>query len=256
MSKHGIIGRVTQLARADVGAIIATAPDPQHMADWLRRDYTATMAEAGQAVAQLVSNLRIAETDQEEDAEVAWHWSEAAEAASRRADELRAAGDAIDADRLDTLAMVALERQLIAETDVETARHTTAAQRESVARLTDGLGQLTARMADLERMRVAMTARPASAPATLAAPAATEEAAVLDAASDIARFEDKLRREIARSQGAGAMAASPLDAQFARLQNPGHRPELEQRLRSLKAGRAMAAAKAKIEAQAHDQPFR
>jgi phage shock protein A len=256
MSKHGIIGRVAQLARADIGAMVAAAPDPQVMLERLRRDYTATTAEAGQAVAQLVTNLRVAEDDQREDAAVAVAWSKAAEAASQQADELRASGDAGDADLFDGLAMVALERQLIAENDVETSRHTTAAQRESVARLTDGLGQLTARLADLERTQATMTPAPSSETTQWRVSAAVEDDDVLDPARDVARFDAKLRREGARARGAGAMPASPQDAQFAGLSDPRHRPEIEERLKSLKAGRAMAAAKAKIEAQAHDQPFR
>jgi phage shock protein A len=254
MSKHGIIGRVTQLARADIGAMVATAPDPRVMLDRLRRDYTATTAEAGQAIAQLVSNLGVAENDQREDADVAVAWSKEAEAASQQADELRASGVAVDADMFDALAMVALERQLMAENDVETSRHTTDAQRESVARLTDGIGQLSARLADLDRAQATMMARPSSANVTASAAVADED--VLDPAGDVARFDAKLRREGARAHGAGAMPASPLDVQFAGLENPEHRPEIEERLKSLKAGRAMAAAKAKIEAQAHDQPFR
>jgi phage shock protein A len=224
------------------------------MLERLRRDYAATTAEAGQAIAQLVANLRVAENDQREDADIAVAWSKEAEAASQQADELRASGDAVDADMFDALAMVALEHQLIAEKDVEISTHTTAAQRESMARLTDGLGQLTARLADLDRAQVTTMARPSSA--NVAASAAVGGADVLDPAGDVARFDATLRRAGARAHGAGAMPAAPLDTQFAGLENPEHRPEIEERLKSLKAGRAMAAAKAKIEAQAHDQPFR
>ncbi len=117
MSKRGIIGRVTRLSRADVDDVIDAAEDPHSMLDQLVRDYAATIAEAQRAIAQLVGNLGVAELDQEEDAEAAAAWSRQAEATSQTADELRAGGDAPDADRFDDLARIALDRQLMVEND-------------------------------------------------------------------------------------------------------------------------------------------
>lgn len=68
MSKHGIIGRVTQLARADVDAIISSAEGPRQILDQLVRDYAANVAEAERAIVQLTGNLRLAADDQQEDA--------------------------------------------------------------------------------------------------------------------------------------------------------------------------------------------
>ena len=41
MSQQGIVGRVMQLARANVNAMIDSAEDPQMMLDQLVRDYSA-----------------------------------------------------------------------------------------------------------------------------------------------------------------------------------------------------------------------
>ena len=103
MSKHGIIGRVTQLARANVDAMIDSADDPQQMLDKLVREYQANIAEAEHAIAQLTGDLSIAEADQREDATAVGQWTKEAEEASQKADDLRATGEADGADRFDDL---------------------------------------------------------------------------------------------------------------------------------------------------------
>ena len=58
-----ILGRIGNLVRANVNALIDGAEDPQKMLDQLVRDYTNNIAEAEQAVAQTIGNLRLAEDD-------------------------------------------------------------------------------------------------------------------------------------------------------------------------------------------------
>jgi len=153
MSKRGIIGRVAQLAHANVNALIDSAEDPQQVLDELVRSYAITIAEAEQAVAQLTGSRRIAQGDQQVDAEMAVLWSSAAEATSQTADELRAAGEAADADAFDNLAKVALGRQLTAENDIETLQHTITAQTESVRTLANRLHQMQIKASELEHKR-------------------------------------------------------------------------------------------------------
>lgn len=108
MSKQTILGRVTQLAKANINALLDQAEDPQKMLDQLIRDYTNNISEAEQAVATTIGNLRMLEADHKEDVEAAAEWGSKALAASKKADELRAAGGAADADKFDNLAKVAL----------------------------------------------------------------------------------------------------------------------------------------------------
>jgi len=261
MSKHGIVGRVTQLARANVAAIIDSAEDPPRMIDTFVRDYTVHIAEADQAIAQLLGNLRIAEDDQDEDAKAAARWSKHAEAASQLADELRAAGESVPAETFDNLAMVALERQLFAERDVETVEHTIAAQVESIDKLEDGVDRMKIRLAELARKQATL-----SAPRSHDQSAAAQEkpqpaeliarADIMDPGSEIEQFEQRLRRAEARVRGAKDLRASPLDAQFDCLEDRNNSAEITERLKALKAGRAMASAKAKAQGLARDQPFR
>jgi phage shock protein A len=244
MSKQGIVGRVMQLARANVNAMIDSAEDPQKMLDQLVRDYSANISEAEQAIAQTIGNVRMIEDDQEEDAKAAQQWGKKAQAASLKADELRAACDAAEADKFDGLARVALERQMTAENDVENVQHTINAQNESIEKLKTGLDQMKIKLSDLKHKRDSLVARSRSAQAQSQLQDAIKSVDIMDPASDVSRFEEKVRREEARVRGHDELAASSLDAQFASLDDEDNESEIESRLRALKAGRIAAGAPA------------
>jgi uncharacterized membrane protein YgcG len=109
--------------RANVNSMLDQAEDPEKMLDQLIRDFTSNIAEAEQAVAQTVGNLRLLEDDHRE-AEKAHSTSGAqkAAAASRKAEELRGEGNAAEADRFDELAKIALRRQISFESQITTFR--------------------------------------------------------------------------------------------------------------------------------------
>jgi len=71
MAQTSILGRVGQLLRANVNALLDGAEDPEKMLDQLIRDFTNNMAEAEEAVAQTIGNLRLQEDDARE-AREAW----------------------------------------------------------------------------------------------------------------------------------------------------------------------------------------
>jgi phage shock protein A len=253
MSKHGIIGRVTQLSRADVDAIVSSAEQPQQMIDQLVRDYTTNVAEAEQAIVQLTDNLRLAAEDQQVDAWAVAAWGQKADAASQDADELRAAGAAAEADRFDHLARVALRRQLMAENDIEIVQHIITAQHESIDKLSSGIGLMKSKLSGLKHTQDAMATEPASARSQPRDAITTIE--IMDPSSEVALFEEQVRREEARAHGAEALPASTLDAPFSAFDDSDN-AEIDERLKAVKAGRAMASVQAKVRAQAHDQPFR
>ena len=66
------------------------------------------------------------EQDHAEDVEAAADWGRKALAASSKADELRGAGDAAGADKFDTLAKVAIGKQIAAEKEAKDAEPTIA----------------------------------------------------------------------------------------------------------------------------------
>src|SRR3954451_17250001 len=120
MAQSSILGRVGQLVRANVNALLDGAEDPERMLDQMVRDYTESIREAEEAVAQTIGNLRLQQDDAKEAGEAATEWGSKAAAASKRADELRAAGNTADAARFDGLAKIALMRQIGYEEQVRT----------------------------------------------------------------------------------------------------------------------------------------
>jgi phage shock protein A len=242
MSQQGIVGRVMQLARANVNAMIDSAEDPQLMLDQLVRDYSAHISAADQAIAQTIANLRMIEEDQREEAKAAQQWGKKAQAASKKADELRASGTVQEADTFDDLARVALERQMTAESDVVTVQHTIDAQNESVDKLKAGLDQMKVKLHDMQRKRDNLVARSRSALARAQLQEVIKGIDIMDPTSEVNRFEEKVRLEEARVRGHGEIAASSLDAQFASLEDADNQAEIENRLQALKAGRLVARA--------------
>ncbi|MCY0940624.1 PspA/IM30 family protein [Streptomyces antarcticus] len=238
MSKQTILGRVTQLAKANINALLDQAEDPQKMLDQLIRDYTNNISEAEQAVATTIGNLRMLEADHTEDVEAASEWGGKALAASRKADELRASGAAADADKFDNLAKVALGRQLQSEKEAKTAEPTIAAQTEVVDKLKSGLGSMRNKLTELQAKRDELVARAKTAQAQNTMMDAVKNIDVMDPTSDLNRFEEKVRREEAMALGKQELAASSLDAQFESLDDLGKTSEIEARLAALKQNRA------------------
>lgn len=238
MSKQTILGRVTQLAKANINALLDQAEDPQKMLDQLIRDYTNNISEAEQAVATTIGNLRMLEADHKEDVEAAAEWGGKALAASRKADELRAAGSAADADKFDNLAKVALGRQMQSEKEAGTAEPAIAAQTEIVDKLKSGLDSMKNKLTELQAKRDELVSRAKTAQAQNTMLDAVKNIDLMDPTSDLARFEEKIRRQEAMALGKQELAASSLDAQFESLEDLGKRSEVEARLAALKAGKA------------------
>ncbi|MEU3304488.1 PspA/IM30 family protein [Streptomyces sp. NPDC006678] len=235
MTKQTIVGRVAQLAKANINALLDQAEDPQKMLDQLIRDYTNNISEAEQAVASTIGNLRLMEQDHQEDVRAAEEWGGKALAASRKADELRGSGQSTDGDRFDSLAKVALQRQLQSEREAKTAEPTIAAQTEVVDKLKTGLDQMKGKLSELQAKRDELVARAKSAQAQNQMMDAVKNVNVLDPTSELNRFEDKVRREEAKAMGKQELAASSLDAQFEQLDAMGDSAEIEARLAALKA---------------------
>lgn len=234
--KQSIFGRVAQLAKANINALLDGAEDPQKMLDQLVRDYTNNIAEAEQAVALTIGNLRLAEQDYNADVAAVQEWGSKAVAASQRADQYRAAGNTADADKFDNLAKIALQKQIDAETEVRQAEPSITSQRETVEKLKSGLVQMKSKLADLKSRRDSLVARQKSAEAQQTVQGALSSINVLDPTSEISRFEEKVRREEAKAIGQAEVAASSLDAQFEELEASGAQIEIEARLAALKSG--------------------
>jgi phage shock protein A len=241
MAKQTIFGRIAQLTRANINQLLDAAEDPQAMLDQMVRDYTNSIAEAEDAVAQTIGNLRLLEQDAAEDRAAVQEWGNKAMAASRKADEFRAAGSTADADKFDNLAKIALQRQLQYESEVRAAEPQIATQTEVVEKLKTGLQGMRGKLGELQAKRDELTSRAKIAEAQSRVHDAVRSIDILDPTSELGRFEDKIRREEARVAGQAELQASSLDAQFESLDDAGERAEIEARLAALKAGGSPAA---------------
>ena len=234
MVKQSIFGRIAQLAKANINALIDAAEDPQKMLDQMVRDYTNNIVEAEAAVAQTIGNLRLLEQDHAEDLRDADEWGSKALAASNKADEFRAAGDTANADKFDNLAKIALGKQMQAEREAKAAEPQIASQTQVVEQLKDGLTKMRAKLDELKSKRDELNARQKTAAAQSQVNDALKAFDGMDPTSEVSRFEEKVRREEARVQGQQELAASSLDAQFNDLEELGRQSELDARLAALK----------------------
>lgn len=236
MAQTSILGRVSQLVRANINAILDDAEDPEKMLDQLVRDYTNNIAEAEEAVAQTIGNLRLIEDDAREARAASAEWLDKAKAASRRADQLRAEGNATEADRFDELAKIALRRQLSYEGQAKTLETQIAAQTELADKLKDGLNKLRAKREELVQKRDELVARAKMAQAQAQVQDTLKSVNVMDPTSELSRYEERVRRQEAQVRGREEVAASSLDEQFASLESDEDELEIEARLSELKTG--------------------
>ena len=228
--KQTILGRIAQLAKANINALLDKAEDPQKMIDQLIRDYTNSIIEAENAIAQTLGNLRMAEKDYEEDVKAAADWGQKAAAASAKA----------GADKWDNLAKVALGKQIQFENEVKTEEPALASQREVAERLKTGLAQMKDKLSELKSRRDQLIAREKTAKAQAQVTEALGSINILDPTSELGRFEDRVRQQEALAQGKMELAASSLDAQFAELQTDSSQVEIEARLAALKGNNTQA----------------
>jgi phage shock protein A len=231
-----ILGRMGQLVRANVNALLDSAEDPEKMLDQLVRDFTNNIAEAEEAVAQTVGNLRLLEDDLREAKQAQQDWGDKARAAARKADEERAAGNAAEADRFTELAKIALRRQISFETQVTTFETQIAQQTELTDRLKDGLNKLRVKREELVQKRDELVSRAKMAAAQRQVQEAVRDVSVMDPTSDLNRFEERVRREEAMARGMEEVAASSLEEEFASLEDADTEAEVEARLAGLRSG--------------------
>jgi phage shock protein A len=234
MAQTAILGRIGQLVRANVNAILDQAEDPEKMLDQLIRDFTSNIAEAEEATAQTVGNLRLLEDDAREAREASAEWLSKAKAASDRAETLRAQGNTAEADRFDTLAKLALRRQIQFEEQVRTFDRQIEQQTELTNKLKDGLNKLRVKREELVQKRDELVSRAKMAQAQMQVQQTLKDVSLLDPTSELNRFEERIRRQEAQARGMEEVAASSLEDQLAELEIGEDELEIEARLAELK----------------------
>jgi phage shock protein A len=232
---QSILGRIGQLVRANVNSMLDSAEDPEKMLDQLIRDFTSNIAEAEQAVAQTVGNLRLLEEDHREADKAHSEWGSKAGAASRKAEEMRGEGKADEAERFDELAKIALRRQISFESQIATFKQQIEQQTALTTQLKDGLNKLRVKREDLVRKRDELVSRAKMAQAQTQVQQAVRNVSVMDPTSELSRFEERIRRQEAMARGMQEVAASTLDDQFAELAGSEEELEVQARLAALKS---------------------
>ena len=233
--KTSILGRISQLAKANINAMLDRAEDPEKMLNQLVTDFTNSIAEAEEAVAQTIANTRMAEQDMQIDQDAAQEWGRKAAAASAKAEELRAAGDTAGADKFNNLAKVALTRQIGYEREVKEAEPRIAQQNATVEQLKAGLLTMRTKLEDLQNRRSQLIARARAAEAQAQVQESMSSIDVMDPTSELSRFEDRIRTQEAMVQGRAEARATTLEDQFAELEDHGDDAEVEARLAALKS---------------------
>jgi phage shock protein A len=241
MVQTTILGRVGQLLRADINSILDGAEDPEKMLDQLVRDFTNNMSQAEDAVAQTIGNLRMVQDDEKEAKAAVDDWGAKAAAASQKADTLRAAGNTSDADKFDSLAKLALGRQISFEDQVRTFDTEIEQQSALVDQLKDGLNKMAVRRDELVQKRDELVARAKMAKAQTQVQTTLKNVSVMDPTSELSQYEEKVRRQEAMAQGMAEVNANSVDEQFASLQGDENAAEIDTRLAALKAGNAAPA---------------
>ena len=236
MAQSSILGRVGQLVRANINALLDGAEDPEKMLNQMVLDYTESIREAEQAVAQTIGNLRLQEDDAKEAGEAVEAWGSKAAAASKRADEMRAAGNTADADRFDSLAKIAIKRQMGFEDQVKAFAPQIEQQTALVSQLKDGLNVMRSKREELVQTKDQLIARAKMAQAQVQVQTSIKSVNIMDPTSEVSRFEDKVRHEEAMAKGMTEVAASSLDAQFASLDDASTDLDVDARLAELKKG--------------------
>ncbi|MDQ4035002.1 MAG: PspA/IM30 family protein [Chloroflexota bacterium] len=236
MAQTTILGRIGQLVRANINAMLDSAEDPERMLDQLVRDFTNNIAEAEEAVAQTVGNLRLLEEDQREAQGALADWGSKAQAAARKADEARSGGNEADADRFDDLAKIAIRRQISFEQQVQLFSDQMEQQTELTDQLKDGLNKLRIKREELVQKRDELVSRAKMASAQRQVQEAVRDVSVMDPTSELNRFEERVRREEAMARGMQEVAASSLEEEFASLEDADTEAEVEARLSRLRSG--------------------
>lgn len=239
--KQSIWARIFGIGKANANAAIDALEDPKKMLDQTVRDYTNNIAEAEQAVAQTIGNLRMAEEDLAKAQNEANEWGSKALAASNKAEEFAASGDAANQQKFNQLATVAIQRQMAAEKKAGALASTVGTQREVVDKLKTGLNTMQTKRQELVSKRDELVARARNAKTQNQMMDTIKALDINDPSSEISRFEQKIRQDEAKVRGAAELAASSLDSQFAQLEDLGAATEVDARLAALKAANAPAA---------------
>lgn len=200
----GILDRISTILRANVNDLLDKAEDPEKMLEQILRDMESQIGEARNAVATMIAQEKELKSDLDENETLAKEWTRKAELAVAR-------------DQ-DTLAREALKRKNTYAANAETYRHQWTSQVEMVAKLKSQLQQLESKYQSSLSQKEVLIARKRAAQAKIQVNKTMSGLPKLDAASEIDRFDRKIRSEEARAEALEELGQDSLESQFADLE--------------------------------------
>jgi phage shock protein A len=231
---QSILGRITQMARANINAVLDSVEDPKVMLDQMVRDYTSSIKEAETAVASTIGNLRLLEQDTKDARKAMSDWETKARAASGKADELKKQGNTAEADKFDDLARIALSKQIGYESDVANFEPAIKEQTEVVDKLKAGLAQMHGKLEELKAKRNELANRQKVTQARERVQDMKGAMDAMDPTSELGRYEEMVKKAEARVSGKEELSAESIDARFESLVKAARDDEVEKRLAALK----------------------
>jgi phage shock protein A len=205
--------------RANVNAQLDQAEDPEQMLDQIIRDMADAIGQARGQVAEMIAQEKLLEADRAHNLGLAQQWGHKAELAIGQG--------------ADDLAKDALRHKIDYERNAQAYAGQVQSQAGVVAKLRHDLEQLEAKYESLARNRDALIARHRAAVAQQTMAGAAAQLTMADPAADLARMDERIRREEARAAAAEEMAARPvLEDQFAALEGDH---DVERQLADLRA---------------------
>ncbi len=215
----GILDRMSTILRANINALLDQAEDPEKTLDQIIRDMADAIGQARGQVAEMIAQEKLLEADQERNQNLAREWGHKAELAiSRNAEDL---------------AKEALRRKIDYDRNAQAYAGQLQAQADVVAKLKRDLEQLEAKYEGLARNRNALISRHRAAVAQQTIAGAAAQITAADPTSDLARMDERIRREEARAAAVEEMAdRSAMEDQFAALEGDH---DVERQLPDLRA---------------------
>lgn len=233
-SSATVLGRVKNLARANIEDMLSEATDPQSTANQMMASYEAGLQDARNAVQQAISALRTAEGKQAEDETAMLEWHNRAELAVARAKHLKAK-DPSGSDRAEAMALTALKKERALEIRVATRAPQIIQQIDALDELKRGIEKMEARYEELRERSEALVNRAQFAQAQEAIAQAGGRASASDPTSRLDELEDSVRRQEALAQGRREIAESSPEEQFRLLEEELHSSTAESKLNALMA---------------------
>ncbi len=214
----GILDRVSTILKANVNAMLDSAEDPEKMIDQIIRDQAEGLSQLRGQVAETIAEEKRLRAEADRNRQLGTEWGQKAELAVRKS--------------ADDLAREALHRQVDYEDNARVYEQQWTAQKDIVDKMKAQLHALDEKYEETRRNRDMLLARYRRAKTQEQISKVAATVSTMDPTADLARMEERIRRQEALAAAHQELAGETLDARFEALETSD--PQLEERLQALK----------------------